>query len=65
MSDNAINMLRQTEFNVLLDDLPNVKKKTKKKKKTRKEIQQLCSGKASGSDAVHAEIYKAGGLPMT
>ena len=31
---------------------------------TRKAIQPLSSGKAPGTDAIPAEVYKAGGLPM-
>ena len=31
---------------------------------TRKAVQQLSSGKAPGADAIPAEVYKAGGLPM-
>ena len=31
---------------------------------TRKAVQQLSSGKAAGADAIPAEVYKAGGLPM-
>ena len=44
--------------NVMLDEFPTVTEK-------RKAIQQLSSGKASGTDAIPAEVYKAGGLPMT
>ena len=43
--------------NVLLDEFPTVTE-------TRKAIQNLSSGKALGTDAVPAEVYKAGGLPM-
>ena len=31
---------------------------------TQKAVQQLSSGKAPGTDAIPAEVYKAGGLPM-
>ena len=31
---------------------------------TKKAVQQLSSGKAPGADAIPAEVYKAGGLPM-
>ena len=54
---NAINRLPQIEYNVLLDELPTVTE-------TRKAIQYLSSGKAPGTDAIPAEVYKAGGLPM-
>ena len=55
LNDNAINRLPQIECNVLLDEFPTV---------TRKAIQHLSSGKAPGTDATHAEVYKAGGLPV-
>ena len=45
------------EFNVLLDEFPTVTE-------TRKAIQHLSSGKAPGTDAIPAEVYKAGGLPI-
>ena len=54
---NAINRLPQIECNVLLDEFPTVTE-------TRKAIQHLSSGKAPGTDAIPAEVYKAGGLPM-
>ena len=57
VNDNAINTLPQTECNVLLDEFPTVTE-------TRKAIQHLSSGKAPGTDAIPAEVYKAGGLPM-
>ena len=57
VNDNAINRLPQTECNVLLDEFPTVTE-------TRKAIQHLSSGKAPGADAIPAEVYKAGGLPM-
>ena len=43
------------------------KQKKKKKKKKKKKTKELLSsgGKASGSDAIPAEIYKAGGPPVT
>ena len=49
--------LPQIECNVLLDEFPTVTE-------TRKAVQQLSSGKAPGADAIPAEVYKAGGLPM-
>ena len=57
VNDNAINRLPQIECNVLLDEFPTVTE-------TRKAIQHLSSGKAPGTDAIPAEVYKAGGLPM-
>ena len=57
VNDTAINRLPQKECNVLLDEFPTVSE-------TRKAIQHLSSGKAPGTDAIPAEVYKAGGLPM-
>ena len=57
VNDNAINRLPQIECNVLLDEFPTITE-------TRKAIQHLSSGKAPGTDAMPAEVYKAGGLPM-
>ena len=57
VNDNAINRLPQIECNVLLDEFPIVTE-------TRKAIQHLSSGKAPGTDAIPAEVYKTGGLPM-
>ena len=57
VNDNAINRLPQIECNVLLDEFPTVTE-------TRKAIQHLSSGKAPGTDAIPAEVYKAGGLPL-
>ena len=57
VNDNAINRLSQIECNVLLDEFPTVTE-------TRKAIQHLSSGNAPGTDAIPAEVYKAGGLPM-
>ena len=54
INDEAINRLPQVECNLLLDELPTVFE-------TVKAIKLLSSGKASGSDAIPAEIYKAGG----
>ena len=53
VNDNAINRLPQIECSVLLDEFPTVTE-------TRKAIQHL----SSGTDAISAEVYKAGGLPM-
>ena len=58
VNDNAINRLPQIECNNLLIELfPNVTE-------TRKAVQHLSSGKASGTDAIPAEACKAGRLPM-
>ena len=57
VNDNAINRLPQIECNVLLDEFPTVTE-------TRKAIQHLSSGKTPITDAIPAEVYKAGGLPM-
>ena len=57
VNNNAINRLPQIECNVLLDEFPTVTE-------TRKAIQHLSFGKAPGTDAIPAEVYKAGGLPM-
>ena len=52
-----INRLPQVGCNPLLDELPTVSE-------TVKAINILSSGKAPGSDAIPAEIYKAGGPPV-
>ena len=57
VNDNAFNRLPQIECDVLLDEFPTVTE-------TRKAIQHLSSGKAPGTDAIPAEVYKAGRLPM-
>ena len=57
VNDNAINRLPQIECNVLLDEFPTVTE-------TRKAIQHLSSGKTPSTDAIPAEVYEAGGLPM-
>ena len=57
VNDSAINRLPQIECNILLDEFPTVTE-------TRKAIQDLSSGKASGIHAIPAKVYKAGGLPM-
>ena len=57
ISDEAINRLPQVEYNPLFDELPTVSE-------TVKAIKLLSSGKAPGSDAIPAEIYKAGGPPV-
>ena len=57
INDEAIKRLPQVECNPLLDELPTVSE-------TVKAIQLLSSGKAPGSDAIPAEIYKAGSPPV-
>ena len=57
INDEAINRLPQVECNPLLDELPTVSE-------TVKAIKLLSSGKAPGSGAIPAEIYKAGGPPV-
>ena len=57
VNDNANNRLLQIECNILFDEFPTVTE-------TRKAIQHLSPGKAPGTDAITAEVYKAGGLPM-
>ena len=58
ISDDAINRLPRVECNLQLDEFPTVAE-------TVKVIKLLSPGKAPGSDAVPAEIYKAGGTPVT
>ena len=57
INDEAINRLPQVECNPLLDELPTISE-------TVTAIKLLSSGKAPGSDAIPAEIYKAGGPPV-
>ena len=57
ISDDAINRLPQVECNLLFDEFPTIAE-------TVKAIKFLSSGKAPGSDAIPAEIYKAGGTPV-
>ena len=57
VNEYAFNRLSQIEFNVLRDDFPTVVE-------TKKAIQHMSPGKAPGANAIPAEIYKAGGLPM-
>ena len=57
VNNNAFNRMPQIEYNVLFDEFLTVTE-------TRKAIQHLSSGKAPGADAIPAEVYKAGGLPM-
>ena len=58
ISEDAIDRHPQKECNVLLDEFPTVME-------TRDAVQQLSSVKAPGADAIPAEVYKVGGLPMT
>ena len=57
INDDNNNRLPQVECNLLLDEFPTVAE-------TVKVIKLLSSGKAPGSDAIPAEIYKAGGSPV-
>nr|VZI19291.1 unnamed protein product [Spirometra erinaceieuropaei] len=54
ISDAAIERLPQVETNVDLDLPPSLQE-------TIRAVQQLSSGKAPGSDAISAEVYKHGG----
>nr|VZI21882.1 unnamed protein product [Spirometra erinaceieuropaei] len=54
ISDTAIERLPQVETNADLDLPPSLQE-------TIREVQQLSSGKAPGSDAIPAEVYKHGG----
>ena len=56
INDEAINRLPQEKCNPLLDELPTVSEILKAIK--------FLSGKAPGSDAIPANIYKAGGPPV-
>ena len=58
INHNAIKRLPQVKCNVLLGEFPTVIE-------TRKAIQQRSSGKDLSADVIPAEVYKAGGLPMT
>ena len=57
INDEAINRLPRVVCNSLLDELPTVSERVKA-------IKLLSSGKAPGSDAIPAEIYKAGDPPV-
>ena len=57
INDDAIKRLPQMECNLKLDEFPTVAE-------TVKAIKLLSSGKAPGSDAIPAEFYKAGGIPV-
>lgn len=58
INEEAIQRLPQVTINTALDDPPNFDEVTTA-------IQQLSSGKAPGSDAIPAEIYKEGGQAVT
>ena len=55
INDETINRLPQVECNLLLDEFPTISE-------TVNAIKLLSSGKAPGSDAIPADIYKAGGV---
>ena len=58
INDEAINRLPQVECNPLLDEFPSISEIVKA-------IKLLSSGtEVPGSDAIPAEIYKAGGPPV-
>ena len=57
INDDAINRLLQMECNLLLDEFTTVAE-------TVKAIKPLSSGKAPGSNAIPAEINKAGELQL-
>ena len=57
INDEAINRLPQVECNPLLDELPAISEMVKA-------IKLLSSGKAPGSDEIHADISKAEGPPV-
>ena len=57
INDYTLNRLPQVECNLQLDEFPTVSE-------TVKAIKLLSSGTAPGSDAIPAEIYKAGGTPV-
>ncbi|KAK7091340.1 hypothetical protein V1264_009034 [Littorina saxatilis] len=58
INDEAINRLPQVPINEALDDPPTLLE-------TQKAIRLLSSGKAPGSDAIPAEVYKEGGAALT
>ena len=57
INNEAISRLPQVEMNEELDDVPSVEE-------VDKAMMQMSSGKAPGSDAIPAEVYKAAGLIM-
>ena len=56
INEDAIDRLPQIKCNDLLDEFPTVME-------IRKAVQKLSFGKTTGTDAVPAELYKAGGYP--
>ncbi|KAI8501811.1 hypothetical protein Bbelb_202230 [Branchiostoma belcheri] len=58
MNDEAINDMPQVPVNITLDELPT-------EQEVQQAIQLLSNGKAPGSDAIPAEVYKAGGTVLT
>ena len=54
INNEAISRLPQVDINQELDDVPSVEE-------LGKAVMQMSSGKAPGSDAIPAEVYKAGG----
>ena len=58
ISDSAINKLPQVKVNESLDALPTTDE-------VKKAIKELSCGKAPGSDAIPAEVYKEGGPELT
>ena len=57
INDTAINRLPQVPIDETLDAVPTLKG-------TQKGISQLSSGKAPGSDAIPAEVYKDSGMAL-
>ena len=57
INNEAINRLPQVEINHELDNMPSMEEVSKA-------IKQMSSRKAPGSDAIPAEVYKAGGPIM-
>lgn len=57
INDEAIDRLPQVPIDETLDAIPTLEE-------TQKAIRLLSSGKAPGSDAIPAEIYKEGGIPL-
>ena len=58
ISDSAISKLPQVKVNEFLDALPTTDE-------VKKAIKELSCGKAPGSDAIPAEVYKEGGPELT
>ena len=58
INEEAINRLPQVPVDTSLDELPTLQE-------TKDAIARLSNGKAAGSDAIPAEIYKEGGITLT